>query len=456
MSSKRNQRNKLWYKYVSYMHDAIIDLYVSLELNPFKLFLSGKELEEIIEKRRVTPFDAKPIVQFILYLLRLNSLAEELVEIIEEANTMLIQKRVLGSIEEWNVRGIIDWPNTLRNIIMGRPIAQKVISYTLTSPENLLLRAIVDYTYDRLKKAMERLEGIKKKLEVEKDISAKASRGLEGLKFLYKRLKKHMRQLELFLHNSFLEKIPMYLYTTESVEPILELVNEVEAAGWRPEWVDRLLDLVYKYYLDNELERNLDKIIDLVIGGLDRLIDKPSGIEQAFKIYSFKLYEIYNLYIVLRALKELGADIDLIKPKRVLARVNDKKLEVLYNVALEAPIKAIPDTTIKNKETIIIEAKFSRSPSYLSQGIFKVISYITLFKAKIGILTYPSLLKRTPPDEEDRLIYEKILVETNQEPKEIKINDEQKILVLQLKPLRKREKYNINIVKNILNKVLLL
>ena len=402
------------------------------------------------------PLEAEDITKLILQLTRLKAIAEELVKIIDEANKFLLHKRVYDNIEEWNVRGIIDWSTTLRNIILGRPIAQKVIGYTIRSPENMLLRAVVDYTNFKLTELINKLQKIKK--HIGSKIPAKAQRGLHGLKVIEKMLKKTNEMLDEAVKNSFLNRIPENLYSTESLEPIWEFTREVEATPWKPEWVEELLDLVYTYYADNRLEKELDQIVDLII---DRLIKEPRNINIAFKIYSYKLYEVYNLYIVLNALKELGADIDLLAHKTIQAKIGNKVLQILYNQTTKElpkiPIKAIPDTTIKNKETIIIEAKFSRNPSYLSQATFKVLAYIVLFKAKIGILTYPSISRKPPIEEEDKQIYETIFRGPNYRYNELPINTdhgERKIIALQLEPLRETDKINIQIIKFIVEEIL--
>ncbi len=458
MSLGRNQR-ELWKKYVEYMHDALIDFYVSYQqVNPIKLLvLSEEELKEITERRRFIPLEAEDITKLILQLTRLKAIADELVGIIKEANRFLLHKRVYDSIEEWNVRGIIDWSATLRNIIVGRPIAQKVISYTIRSPENILLRAVVDYTNFKLIELISKIKKIKK--QIGNKIPTRAQRGLYGLKVIERMLKETHEMLDEAVKNSFLDRIPENLYSTESLEPMWEFTREVEATPWKPEWVEKLLDLVYTYYANNKLEKELDQIVDLVI---DRLIKEPRNVNIAFKIYSYKLYEVYNLYIVLNALRELGADIDLVAHKTIRAKIGNKVLEILYNKTTnelsKIPIKAIPDTTIKNRETIIIEAKFSRNPSYLSQAIFKVLAYIVIFKARIGILTYPSISKKPPIEEEDKQIYEAIFRESHCKYTEITIdtaNGEQKITALQLEPLKETEEINIKSIKSLIEEAIL-
>lgn len=452
MSSSIKQRS-LWINYIKHMHDSLLDLYIFHEkTNPLRLLLMSKDrLKEIIEKRRYLPLNAHYIVQFILQISRLNQISNELCSIIEKANNMMLHSKTYEYIEEWNIRGIIDWQYTLRNIILGKPIAQKVIGYTISSPENLLLRAVCDYVIVRLKQLLDRINYIKRRISI--DIPNEAQRGLYGLKFLEKTIRHGLSNLINALENSFLSRIPYQIYTTKTLEDIWELSAEVELAPWKPEWVDELLNLIYTYFTDDIIEKGLEKITDLVI---NNIIKKPVDLELAFKIYSFNLYEIYNLYIVLRALKGLGAELDLVAYRRLRATIGDKVIEIFYNRASEItklPLVAIPDTMIKNKETIIIEAKFSNNPSYLSQAIFKVISYVTLFKAKIGILTFPTIRKRAPLDEEDRIIYKTVFLSNEESRKKVLTLDthlgRQYIISLQLEPLNKYDDLNVKYMTNI-------
>jgi len=145
-----------------------------------------------------------------------------------------------------------------------------------------------------------------------------------AIKALYDKLNKAATSLNEALENSFLGKISRELYAHERFESIQELTREVEVMPWKPEWVEQLLSLVYRYYVDDELWRRGDRLVDAIF---DKLVGKkPVNVEAVFKIYSYKLYEIYVLYLVLKALRGLEARINLIEPGKIYARIGDNEI----------------------------------------------------------------------------------------------------------------------------------
>jgi len=235
----------------------------------------------------------------------------------------------------------------------------------------------------------------------------------------------------------------------------MSLVEEVERTLWKPEWVRRLLDVVYRYYLFNlDVERELKASTTIVVGKLAEEPD-PATVRWILRVYEYKLYEVYCLYLTIKVLEGEGFDIDF-SYKSVRSSRERRTIEILFNRTLEdlkTPIKARPDITLRNTERIVFEAKFSANPSYLTQSVFKVISYMVFLNTEKGVLAYPTISRRKPLDEEEREVYETVFQKSSAEkhavePKPITISANGKqyqLYVLKLEPSPKKEKTNINI-----------
>lgn len=442
-------------KYIEYMHEKLLELYLAYQhKDPLKLFYEENDLEKLLKKKvtalewRLNPED---LVTTMFQLYRLVKAAESLKDIVNEANNLLLRKRVYEYTEDWSIRGIIDWPQTIKNYIYNKPIAQKVIGYTLNSPENLLLRATIDYTLNEIEKLSRIISNISigTVLEIPRKVLAK----FPIFKTITRRISKTSKNLKNVVENSFLTRIPRNLYDPESIESLWELVDEVEYMPWKPEWVQKLLDdVIYKYYLfEPNIERVLKKLATLVINYVMNEFDLTS-IQWALKVYSYKLYEVYCLYLLIKIFEELGMDLE-IDYKTIIAYKGDQKVVILFNREikdLEPPIKAIPDISLKNTYRIVFEAKFSNNPSYLSQAVFKVISYMVLFDAKKGVLAYPIIPKSTPIEREDKEIYTSIIRKPGNEVI-IRINNKQyRLYPLEITPLENKEDKNKAVLKTLI------
>ncbi len=440
-------------KYIEYMHEKILELYLVYQhKDPLRLFYEENELKKLEIKVEALEWKLSPedLVTMMFQLYRFVKAAEILKDIVNEANNLLLRKRVYEYVEDWSVRGIIDWPQAIKNYISSRPIVQKVIGYTLNSPENLLLRATIDYILNEL----EKLRGVlgnastNTVLGISKEVLAK----LPMFKIITEKISNVSEDLRNEVENSFLSKIPSNLYDPESIESLWELVDEVEYMPWKPEWVQKLLDdVIYRYYLfESNIEKVLKRLTVLVIDYLLKKTDLTT-IRWALKIYSYKLYEIYCLYLLIKIFEELGMDLE-IGYKTIIAYKNDQKIEILFNREvkdLKLPIKAIPDISLKNTHRIVFEVKFSANPSYLSQAVFKVISYMVLYDADKGVLAYPIIPRRAPIEREDEEIYTSIIRKPNEEVM-IRINDRQyKLYPLEIMPLENREEENKAVLKTI-------
>jgi len=434
--------------YIDYMHSTVMDLYVAIQPNPLRYLVDRGKLA-----KPGLPLDPHNVTHLILYIARLRSLVGELLGIVGEAERYTLYRRVYEDVEGWELRGSIDWRLTLANIPSGRPPVQRVLVRTLSSPENLLLKAVIELVQDKLGKAVEALNGI---VEVLSSLAQGLQWFLDGLNHLKGILEDCRARLEAAVRGSFLSLLPERLYYERSLEYVWRLVEEVERTPWKPGWVERLLGVARSFLLDYSLERSFDSLVDYIVGYLR---GPQARARFFFKVYSWKLYEVYNLYLTLKALTSLGARIERLEERKLRARYDGEAITVYYNVSLleERGLKAIPDITLSNERRIVVEAKFSRSPTYISKSIFKVLGYMALLNAHIGVLAYPSVKTRTPLDEEERTIYRSVLRKIErgelENPHKLTLrqeDSEKTVYIARLEPLKEREKLNEEIVRTII------
>jgi len=453
--------------YVEYMNSKLLELYISYQYkDPLRLFYEGDKLEKLLQRgvRLEWALSPEDVVAAMLQLYRFTRAAAELRRIIGEADRFLTQRRVYEIVEDWSIRGIIDWPRTIRNYPQGGPIVQRVVSYTINSPENLLLRAAVDYVLRELGRIAEAMRRglLRPRIDVGSSVIAK----MPGIRRALREVLKAKEALEEAAEGSILlSRIPRDIYDPDSPESLMSIVEEIEHTPWKPEWVRRLLDeVVYRYYLFNpEVEDELKTLTTIVVGKLLEEPD-PATVRWILRVYEYKLYEVYCLYLTIKVLEDGGFDIDF-GHKSVRGSRGGRTIEILFNRTLEdlkTPIMARPDITLRNTERIVVEAKFSANPSYLTQAVFKVISYMVLLNAEKGILAYPTISRRKPLDEEEREVYETVFQKPAEkegteehiiepEPITISVNGKQyELYVLQLEPSQEKERTNTVALKRVI------
>jgi hypothetical protein len=124
----------------------------------------------------------------------------------------------------------------------------------------------------------------------------------------------------------------------------------------------------------------------------------------------WKLYELYVFYLILRYLKEEGYRVRRVKRgehdySSYVAEKGKEKLFLTFNVPLhfsslegvgdlekeKEKFKGRPDISLINGKRIIFECKYSSSPSYITQGRFKVMAYMYEYEPDVAVLVYPGL-----------------------------------------------------------------
>jgi hypothetical protein len=125
----------------------------------------------------------------------------------------------------------------------------------------------------------------------------------------------------------------------------------------------------------------------------------------------WKLYEVYVFYLVVRYLeREEGYRVRRAKQgehdySSFVAERGKEKLFLTFNAPLhfsslegvddiqeeKEKFKGRPDISLINGKRIIFECKYSSSPSYITQGRFKVMAYMYEYEPDVAVLVYPGL-----------------------------------------------------------------
>jgi hypothetical protein len=165
----------------------------------------------------------------------------------------------------------------------------------------------------------------------------------------------------------------------------------------------------------------------------------------------WRLYEIYTYFLLYETMKELGyAEVEC-DPR--LCRGGDLCFErgmqrvcILFNKPHESSIvdcydgepaerlRGRPDAMINGGRRIVVEAKFSSEPQYITLGRFKAMAYVYEYGADAGLLVFPDLEdKRTDPEDEATLeIYR--YMQQQGGIAEVRLRDGRKIYLVRVDP----------------------
>ncbi|MEM4650476.1 MAG: hypothetical protein QW086_01480 [Pyrobaculum sp.] len=135
----------------------------------------------------------------------------------------------------------------------------------------------------------------------------------------------------------------------------------------------------------------------------------------------WRLYEIYIYFLLYETMKELGyaevkCDPGLCRGGDLCFERGTQRVCILFNKPHESSIVACydgepaerlrgrPDAIIDNGRRIVVEAKFSSEPQYITLGRFKTMAYVYEYGAAAGLLVFPDLEeKRTDLEDEATL-----------------------------------------------------
>ncbi|MCQ4450495.1 MAG: hypothetical protein NO110_07370 [Sulfolobales archaeon] len=134
----------------------------------------------------------------------------------------------------------------------------------------------------------------------------------------------------------------------------------------------------------------------------------------------WKLYEVFVFYLIVRYLEKREYRVRRVKRgehdySSFVAEKGKEKLFLTFNVPLhfsslegvgdlekeKEKFKGRPDISLINGKRIIFECKYSSSPSYITQGRFKVMAYMYEYEPDVAVLVYPGLETKARPDASD-------------------------------------------------------
>ena len=201
----------------------------------------------------------------------------------------------------------------------------------------------------------------------------------------------------------------------------------------------------------------------------------------SIRIMLDKLYELYALYIVLKALMRLGevrnedsiiivevnGGINIFYNSRPhangkpLSRIALGESTLLSRDELEK-LSGIPDITlvVNDKVKVVIEVKHSVNIGYLSLARFKTIAYIHEYDADAGMLIYPGVNSRMRLSRYELLEEEYVATQSVLERAEengyltLRFKDNASLYIVPLPPYESQEDGNINKIYTILSSIM--
>ena len=162
---------------------------------------------------------------------------------------------------------------------------------------------------------------------------------------------------------------------------------------------------------------NMSRVdLDVKSRGAGLSVSREAAPRLALRVFVEKLYELYVLYVVLKALQSFGRLRG--EDSTIVVTLDGNGIRVFYNsrpkvngepisrVALGESdsldsgelerISGVPDITllVNNRVKAVIEVKHSRNIGYLTLARFKTLAYIHEYDADAGILVYPGIRLR--------------------------------------------------------------
>ncbi len=407
------RRGAKLFEYLTYMHQSIGDLYQLLDRNPLKLV-------EFLETKVTAEESPTGLSRLLFSLAIMRDITKELRTCCIEAHKWSFTSRAVSIEEDWSIRGSVLWSLTIPKLCRCEPPVQAVLSTSLLSPENLLLKSclcvakqllvsISTALQETLRSAQLRARGVDVELVGEQVIQRASSELFEKLRSLEKQ-----------------PLIKLLPNIRNPVRSLKRLTYELHSRKYRVRWIERLL----------RISKELLALEDITEGVVDALIHRGltyAAVSRAIKFYSWRLYEIYVLKLVMNVLKSMFPLVRVrCRGRKFLIELYDNRISVLYNMPPRSegvpsrvgdgkaqgvlrdslPRDVLehsagrPDITIikytnEGRRVIVIETKFSTSPSYLTQARFKLLAYMYEYRAALGILAFPGVIRSRGAFEEE-------------------------------------------------------
>ena len=460
---------------IQYLYETVHRLYI-FHTDPLDLLVTDKEKAT----SSVFAILAHALSRAVVLLSCIEDTLRQVREVISEAKKVILTTRILKVEESPEIRGSILWSRVLTSLATSGLVPQIVLERSLASPENVLLRWLVEKSLTIVNVVRDIVDK-----EYEKLRSSLGNIPLVEL-IGYRLLKEKLRNAELLLRN--LRKDPLIKsvpgISVSKGETIRKIVELVRKSSWKPRWVSALLTIVDRLI---RIEHDIEKLQDiLAMLRVEQLVSRRA-IAVAMRFLVWRLYELYVLYVMIRSLKSLfgGRVVIRASDREFLFEIrNNEKLRVLllYNVKpIEKSVKSIlalgqvstisgkslsdrsilvnacgiPDIVLKiNDSVIVCEVKFSRNVSYLTQARFKVLAYMREYNAKIGILVFPGLgIRQMSADDEDIETARLVEYASREQGLKLKLADSSCMYIVPIVPLPEKEFENIDTFRKVFNEI---
>ena len=276
-------------------------------------------------------------------------------------------------------RTVITYPSGLYAFMTYLP--------TSKSPEYLLLREIASRALINIRHIINWVEDIIRNSDQENKVIHELRYETNNLKKMVARLKRKINKLP--------ASTIKYAHR--------DIITEIERlAPYAPAW---LLDAYDAYLLSRFLGRKVYVTTRRKVGTHDLIM------------LGWRLYEIFIYMLILEIFESVGYKIESKKSRILRLSKNEKIINIVFNRPLSNSIimsadsskdlakrvRGRPDVSIVgNEHTIVIECKFSETPTYITAGRYKVMAYMYEYNADLGILVLPGLNIKIVYDEEDK------------------------------------------------------
>ncbi len=455
-------------KYLKYMYSKIADLYFTFSIDVTKWLISEvRTVEGLL-------LQATELVKLVTLVKEICFITNKLNSIITQSYREIVTARERVYEEGYEIRGVLVPSLSIQNYAVLRPPVQEVIIRTLMAPENLL---VVWLTYD-LSKEISALDKLMVKLSSNlesKDEAIMTSVILYYLRLLKDDINGAQNVLRKLSRSPIVLMLRNYAKSFREYE-IRRMICEIKQSPmWKPKWVNEVVRLVEHYI---EIKDDLNKLKVLI----PKIKIDLELMRNFIKFIAYRLYELYTLYVLLKAISAMKHYVKVdFKKKRIelidksiiifytvspqidehvskLANVNIEIIDEANNIAVtECKYCGKPDfSLVKNAKVIILDCKFSGSVPYLSLSKYKIMAYMYEFNTDIGILVFPTVLRRYGLVDEREIEADKSLFVIARKYGAVKLNlkNSAKIYILSIIPLAQWEDRNIKLIHRIFKEII--
>jgi len=453
------------------MYKRVADLYTAL-FGFRNLFLAkGSLIKHVVEETRPSPLArALYLVSSIIE----RRVVEQLNSLIREAERMHLFERFYDLESSWEVRGSIVWQLSMQRLARFEPPLQRVMVRDPRSPENMLLVAALRLAKSIINEAEALINAfsntVSNMLNTVFDTGSRRVLLLsvvEDLRECIERFKQRIDELQ---------RRPLLRAVSASMKRPCRLVKtlrrEIERRMWVPRWVKELLKLIDTI---TEIRRELEELKTVI---LHRGGSEMKTLSAVIRYWAWRLYELYVALLILDTLKSLGAEIVGRDLRRVLvvfrnsvfsiylgsqlsnSRISRAEARWLENGEVPRDVlekcRGRPDIAmVSARPLLVVEAKFSRSPSYLSAARFKIMAYAYEYEPYAAILAFPGVSSRViAVDREDEETIELLREAEKRNGIVMDLRNGSKLCVVPITPSREREQRAGEALRKVLSMVL--